>query len=280
MTMKLSKATSKGLTLSGWWTWSKTMDTGSEATVTNTDVNAPVGSVNPQASLRALSSFNQTNRLVVSTSYDLPWMKNQNGVLGRIVGGWTISGVTTFASGLPFSVYSGFDQNLDGNGGDLPVLLDQSYLGTSVDRGRPLNPCPSTPTAVGRCLDTLSQTQLPSSVFAPSQADLKIGNKIPLNPGADTVPGAVRRNSFFQQGQKNVDAALNKSIRIRESMSLQLRMELYNVFNRTTFAMPDRTINATVPLSRIESTINLQNYVNSARATGARMGQFALRFTF
>ena len=63
-------------------------------------------------------------------------------------------------------------------------------------------------------------------------------------------------------------------------MALQLRMELYNVFNRTTFGIPANTLNSATPLGRISSTINLQNYVNSARATGARMGQFAIRFTF
>ncbi|HET9697915.1 MAG TPA: TonB-dependent receptor, partial [Terriglobales bacterium] len=279
MTVKLTKATSKGLTFSGWWTWSKTMDTGSEATVTNTDVNAPVSSLNPQASLRALSSFNQTNRLVVSAAYDLPWMKNQNGFLGRIVGGWTISGVTTFASGLPFSVLSGFDQNLDGVGGDYPVLLDQSILGRSVDAGRYLSSCPSGYSA-GRCLDTQSQNQLPASAFQPLQINRAIGDQIPLAPGQDFPAGAIRRNSFFQQGQRNVDAALNKQVKIRESMALQLRMELYNVFNRTTFGIPANTLNSATPLGRISNTINLQNYVNSARATGARMGQFAIRFTF
>ena len=65
MLLKVTKATSHGLTLSGW-TWSKTMDTGSEATFTGTDVNAPAGAIDPQRSLRALSSFDQTHRLVIS----------------------------------------------------------------------------------------------------------------------------------------------------------------------------------------------------------------------
>jgi hypothetical protein len=41
------------------------------------------------------------------------------------------------------------------------------------------------------------------------------------------------------------------------------------------------TVSSTsTPLGRIGGTINLQNYVNSARASGARMGQLALRLTF
>ena len=50
-----------------------------------------------QQSLRALSSFYQRHRFVVSAAYDTPWMKNQEGILERFVGGWTMSGVMTFA---------------------------------------------------------------------------------------------------------------------------------------------------------------------------------------
>jgi hypothetical protein len=278
MSMRVTKANSKGLTLSGSWTWSKTMDTGSEATFTGTDVNAPVGAINPQASLRALSSFNQTHRVVVSASYETPWMKTQRNLLGQFVGGWMVSGVATFASGLPFTVLSGYDSNFDGVGGDRPILLDGSRLFTSVDNGRPQATCPSALVAPGRCLDSQSQLQLPGTAFLPSQTST--GNQIPLAPGENFPAGTVARNAFFQQGQKNVDAALTKSFRIREGMGLSLRMELYNVFNRVTFGMPARTVNSTTPLGRITGTINLQNYVNSARNTGARMGQLAIRFTF
>jgi hypothetical protein len=282
MVMKVTKATSKGLTLSGWWTWSKTMDTGSEATFTGTDVNAPVGAVNPQASLRALSSFNQTHRVVVSASYELPWMKGQQGALGRVVGGWLVSGTATFASGLPFTILSGYDSNFDGVGGDRPLISNPSLLYTSVDQGRAQSPCPSALVQPGRCLDTQSQLQVPSTAFLPLQTNLAAGDQFPVAPGQNFPAGSVARNAFFQQGQKNVDAALAKTFRIRESVGLELRMELYNAFNRVTFGVPARTINSTnpIPIGRITGTANLQNYVNSARNTGARMGQLALRFVF
>jgi hypothetical protein len=276
---KVTKATSHGLTLSGWWTWSKTMDTGSEATYTGTDINAPVGAANPQRSLRALSAFHQTNRFVVSGAYELPWMKSQQTLLGHFVGGWTMTGVATFASGLPFTITSGYDMNLDGNGGDRPVLLDPSVLFKSIDAGRPMTSCLS-PLVGGRCFDTKSQGQINSLAFGPSQADIGVGNKIPLAPGQNFPAGAVARNAFFQQGQANVDATLSKSVKIREGIDLNLRMEMYNLFNRTQFAAPASTINSTTPLGRISGDFNPFNYVNSARNSGARMGQLAIRLTF
>lgn len=281
LVVKLTKATSKGLTFSGWWTWSKTMDTGSEATVTNTDLTAPVGATNPQASLRALSSFDQTHRVVVSAAYDTPWMKKQEGFLGRIVGGWTISAVTTFASGLPFSLTAP-DLNLDGVAGDYAVVLDRSVIGHSVDNGHALRSCPTALNA-GRCVHTISEQALPYSAFLPNGNNY-VGDNIPLFPGQDFGPNTVRRNSFFIQGQKNTDLALNKNIRTAERFQLSLRFELYNAFNRVTFGRPSTSVSTaqttTAGLGLINSTINMQNYVNSARTSGARMGQLALRLVF
>ncbi len=279
MVVKVTKATSKGFTFTGSWNWSKTLDTGSEATFTGTDVNAPVGALDPQRSLRALSSFNQFHRVVLSYSYAFPWMKDQHGVLGRVIGGWTISGVTTFASGLPFTVLAGYDSNMDGVGGDRPLMSDPAFLFRSVDNGRAQSPCPSALVPPGRCVDTLSQLQLPGTVFLPSQANLT-GDQFPVAPGTNSVPGSIARNAFFQQGQKNFDFALSKSVHLYERVKVEMRMELYNAFNRVPFNIPTRTVNSTTPLSRITSTINLWNYVNSARTTGARMGQLAIRITY
>ncbi len=277
--LKVTKATSKGLTLTGTYVFSKTMDTGSEATFTGTDVNAPAGAINPQASLRALSSFHQSHRLVISYAYIFPWMKDQRGALGRVMGGWTVSGVTTFASGLPFTVLAGYDANFDGVGGDRPGISDPSFLFRSVDNGRAQNPCPSALVPPGRCVDTLSQNQLPGTVFLPSQAN-QTGNQFPVAPGQNFPVGSIARNAFFEQGQKQFDAALSKSVHIAERVKLELRMELYNLFNRTMFNIPTRTVNSGTPIGRITGTINLQNYVNSARPTGARMGQLAIRIIF
>ncbi len=289
MLLKVTKVTSHGLTLTASWSWSKTMDTGSEATTTFTDVNAPVSSLDPQRSLRALSSFNQTHRLVLSYAYLLPWMKDQQGALGRIIGGWTISGVATFASGLPFTVLAGYDVNIDGVGGDRPIVTNPSVLFTSVDAGRAQSPCPSALVPPGRCLDTLSQLQLPGTAFIPVQpipGKPLNGDQFFLTPGQDD-PGTIARNAFFEQGQKQFDMALAKAVRVHENIKLELRMELYNAFNRVTFNAPGlgsdttgRTVNSTIPLGRIVSTVNLQNYVNSARSTGARMGQLAIRITY
>ena len=47
---------------------------------------------------RGVSVFDRRHRATITYLYDLPWMKNQQGFLGQVVGGWRIGGVTTFES--------------------------------------------------------------------------------------------------------------------------------------------------------------------------------------
>ncbi len=44
------------------------------------------------------------HNLVLTHSYDLPWFKSQKGILGRIAGGWTISGMWIINSGRLYGV--------------------------------------------------------------------------------------------------------------------------------------------------------------------------------
>jgi hypothetical protein len=276
MALKISKVTSHGLAFTGSWTWSKTMDTGSESTFTNPDVNDSPGFNNPAKALRALSSYDTRHRVVLTYSYELPWMKSQQGVLGRLIGGWVWSGVTTFQSGNPFTVFAGYDVNLDGLSGDRPRISNSSILHTSVDNGRQLSGC--TPVN-GVCVDTASQSQLPGSAFLPSQTNLGVGDQFPLTPGQDGT-GTIGRNTFFGQGLKNFDMSLMKFFRIHERAQLELRMELYNAFNRVNFDFPTQTLNSTIPLGRITTTRNPSNFVNSGRTSGSRMGQLAIRLVY
>ncbi len=283
MVLKVTKATSRGLSFTGSWTWSKAIDTGSEATTTFVDTNTPTGQRDPARSLRGLSSFDARHRVVISYAYELPWMKSQQGVFGRILGGWMLSGVTTFQSGNPFTVTAGYDVNLDGEGSDRPGISDASFLYRSLGDGRAQSPCP-TPVAPGLpCPDTLSQLQLPGSIFIPPAAGTTTavgGNNIYLTPATDGT-GTIGRNTFFGQGMNNFDVAISKSVRVREGMRLQLRMEWYNIFNRTMFDLPSaRTVISSTTLGRITLQRNPFNYVNAARDNGSRMGQLAIRFIF
>jgi hypothetical protein len=238
----------KGLNLQASYTWSKNLDTGTEATNTGAgDINAAVSETQGMRSLRGYSRLAQPQRLVFSYVYDLPFFRDQKGpdslgwfapVVGRVLGGWQLSGNTIFASGNPFTVILGYDMNGDGIGGDRPFLLDPGILGRSVDNAR-VDP------STGR---QYAQAVLPLSAFFPT-AEHAASKQWPYYPGTGIV-GSLGRNTFWAHGENNWDFSIGKSIRLRgENHQLQFRAEMYNLTNRVQFAMTGYTsvVNTGVP---------------------------------
>ena len=221
------------------YTWSKNIDTGTEATSVGTgDINAAVSETQGARSLRAMSRIAQPQRLVLSYVYDIPLFKSQKGpsalgwfapVVGRTFGGWQLSGNTTFASGTPFTIFLGYDLNGDGIGGDRPFLLDPGILGRSVDNAR-IDP----KTGI-----QYAQEALPLSAFAPTAAQAA-AHAWPWYPGSGIV-GSLGRNTFWLAGINNWDVSVIKNVRIHERHALTYRLEMYNTFNRVQFGFPGFT---------------------------------------
>ena len=235
------------------------------------DTNAPASKKGgAAASLRGLSAYHAAHRFVASYSYELPIMREQKGFLGRVIGGWNISGVTTFQSGNPFSVTLGYDANSDGLGGDRPRVGDLSVLGRSIDNGRR--------DANGVQISTL---QLPGTAFIPAQS-AAIGQQDRLYLPGEGLDGQVGRNAFFLQGLNHTDLSAFKIFRVSEGVKLTLRFELYNAFNRVTFGAPTRSILSANTLGTITTERNVSGYVNSGRIdnSSGRQGQLAISLKF
>jgi Carboxypeptidase regulatory-like domain/TonB-dependent Receptor Plug Domain len=268
---KVSKRLSHGLSFTGTYTFSKAIDTGSEATFTGVDTNTPTNKLNAAASLRGLSGFHSPHRFVASYSYELPIFRARRDLLGTLFGGWNVTGITVLQTGNPFTVVAGYDVNADGVGSDRPRIADVSLLGKRIDDGR------QSPGGTG--VSTGSEAQLPAGGFIPAQAGtISAINRI-FAPGVSD-DGTVGRNTFFSDGLNYTDLTASKEFRFKERFKLALRMEFYNIFNQVMFDVPARTILSTTPLGRITSQRNPANFVNSGRDNGSRMGQLALRLVF
>lgn len=181
------------------------------------------------------SSYDERHRLSIQYSYDLPKIPKtaNHAMLDRVVNGWRISGITTFQSGLPVHIANN----------------DFGLLGTSSAT------CPGTPMLVVfvACWDAPNVSgpvhlMNPRSTnnnlwFSPSlyssactPAAPTAGCTLPFNP---ETGGNAGRNSVHGPGLENWDFQLTKQFPIRESMRVELRAELYNIFNHTNFANPD-----------------------------------------
>jgi hypothetical protein len=155
------------------------------------------------------ASYNQPHTFAASYVYDLPFHTNQAGLIGRVAGGWEVSGITQMFSGQNFSITQPFDP-WDPNG---------NHVGTGRGGTRPdqIAPVHLTKT-VGAWFTTGS--------FAPA-----------LNHW-----GSERSGSLLGPGYNNWDLAAIKNTRIAERLSLQLRGEFFNAFNHESFAGVDSSL--------------------------------------
>jgi len=126
---------------------------------------------------------------------------------GPALGGWQVNGIVTAQTGAPFTVRLGTDAALDGN---------------------PYN------------------EQRPNVVAGAFVPDGDGGLRLTV-PVATLVPapgtyGNLGRNTFRGPGFVNVDGSVFKTFGLTEGMSLQLRTEVFNLFNHPSFALPETNL--------------------------------------
>ena len=174
---------------------------------------------------RALCSFNVHQNFVASYDVNLQLDKlvhADHGFSNKLLAGWSVSGITTFATGLPISLSENDDNSLFGVSSapvDVPELSGNGALfaGGSTTSKNPRN------------------STLPY-----------------FNPGyftADPVGqfGNANRRFFSGPGLNNWDMALLKTTNITESKTLQLRLEAFNIFNHAQFENPNGLLNSGAP---------------------------------
>lgn len=299
---------SNGLLLQVSYTWSKliTNVNAAEAGGAGVGIAAPgnvlsgsSGSNDPLdlAQQYGLAAFNRPQRLVIAYSYDLPY-KNRNGFAGHVLGGWTISGITTIQDGEPFSV-------TDSNGGTIYWGVGGTAFCTGCNiRGQLL------PANTGRCASNgvcgavgvatsgsnfqrvVSKLENPcgagwmnltafgtlgaANPFAPcgtfTDAIPCIGGTVAgacATSGGGTGFGNSGVGILMGPGQSNWDLSIIKNTKVTEGTNLEFRAEFYNIWNHPQFDPPFNNIATT-------STFGL---INSS-SVPPRVVQFALKFLF
>ncbi len=93
------------------YTWSKTIDNASEIFSTFGGGQTVAQSQNPfdtDAGERGLSAFHQKHNFTANFIYELPFYKEQSGWVGKLLGGYQISGIIRLASGRPYTPQNAF----------------------------------------------------------------------------------------------------------------------------------------------------------------------------
>jgi trimeric autotransporter adhesin len=207
-TLRVRKRLRHGLSVGGTYVYSKSIDNassigGGATVVAQNDLDI--------AAERGLSSFDQRQRFVADYLYELPFGKDKKWLTGagapqRILGGFSVSGNVTLASGFPFS---------------------PQFFGRSTDLTRGVTGS-ARPDLTGQSIQldnpTIQQWFNTAAFAAPAG-----------------VFGTAGRNVIIGPGTVQFDMALSKSIQVKEMQSMEVRLSATNVFNTVHFTSIDST---------------------------------------
>lgn len=207
-----------GLTLQAAYTWSHMIDTSTSGYFeTSVDDNYQLDR------WRGTSDLNRSQVIEMNYIYDLPFFKHsQYAVARQALGGWRVSGITSFFTGTPQDFGCGVSGYASGIGGGVrcngtgPLKIQKS---TYVDS----NPLTADPT-IGPRLQWFN-----GSTFAQPTQDQLLAN------GQPGMFGYQGRNPITGPGRNNFDLALYKEIALPwfrgEHSTIQFRLETFNTFN-------------------------------------------------
>lgn len=253
---EVQKRFSKGLQFQFSFTWSRLMDQGSDlfsGSTTSGGYSQPYYfQSNNQPKLEyGPGAFDHQKNFKALFTYELPFLKNQPGFFGRVLGGWQISAFYQGYSGHPIEVYNGRsrfvgdvndpngfkeniggDYNLDGVLNDHPNFIGTSasavYSGHSPADGIFIDNNPigcgfpgAKSTNIGKC-NKANGVTTPNSLFISP-------------PGYGVRYGTLGRNLFRGPWFNGLDGSVMKNFRVTEAVKLQLRFEALNLDNHPNF---------------------------------------------
>jgi hypothetical protein len=173
------------------------------------------------------SYYNRRNVFNANTNYDLPFGRNQMfgaqspGWVNQIIGGFSVNGIVTAQTGLPFTpsyAECSADQDIDGPGGTMcrPNLVT---VGGFAPHKSAIHIVPGTNSNYIQYFTPVPSMTANGGVYGPFQ-----------RPAVGTF-GDIERNAFFQPGLWNVDFSVAKRFQVTERVGLQFTAQAFNLFN-------------------------------------------------
>ena len=205
LTLKAERRLRDGYAFNVSYTLSSSVDDASSPGPTESEANVPqnVRNIFSESGEWAPSSFDHRHQFIASGTYEIPI--SSSGRLGALVGGWRANTIIVVQSGAPFTV------NLS---------VDRANIGAGPAQ-RP---------------DQLHDPNLPAGERTPARWFDTDAFAMP----APFTFGSARRNSVLGPGYANVDFAMAKNWPVGQAAVLEFRWEIFNLFNRANFDLPNR----------------------------------------
>ncbi|HEY9404644.1 MAG TPA: carboxypeptidase regulatory-like domain-containing protein [Pyrinomonadaceae bacterium] len=233
MQLSMEKRLSRGFSAGAHYTWSSFIDTASEIfNPSGAEVAVSQDSFNRSIE-RARSSFDRPHRFTGNFVYELPFMREQQGFAGHVLGGWQVNANFTFQSGSPFTVLQGTDPSFSLSGiSDLVGNSIRPNLNTTLPLGQ--MSIEEIRVAAGATTCRPNAAGVPTAAgaacfFTPVTAAQRVGD--------------VGRNILRTDGINRVDFGILKNTRITETQRVQIRADFFNFTNTRDFGVPEGRIN-------------------------------------
>lgn len=209
---KFQKQFSRGLDFLFTYTWSKALDYASEGAG-----NSPANIYDPRADYGP-ASWDREHVITFTHDWDIPVGRNRyfklgnNAIADEILGGWRLSGVHTWGTGLAFTPTVA----------NAPLLNDPDFSQVRPDViGNPSVPNPS------------ASLWFNPAAYSEPQQPFRQGTS-----GRDTLRGPHQWES---------DLSLSKNLLLSERFKLELRADAFNVFNHVNLGNPNSQIDGSAP---------------------------------
>jgi hypothetical protein len=214
---QISKRMTQGISFQMAYTLGKALDYNSDVFGTgNNSGGSDIFFVDPLniALDYGRSSFDIRHRFVSNFLWEIPYRRDQEGVLGQILGGWQATGTLPVQTGLPFSAFH-LGRSPSG---------DFNRDGVTYDRPN----APSFGNSLGRMP---SNSEFIDGIW--DAADFGIPEEGSL--------GTLGKNTFSGPNFWSFDLGLYKNFRlpISEESRLQFRAEMFNLFNKVNLYLPE-----------------------------------------
>lgn len=237
----------KNLNLGVSYTLSKGLDNASEIFNFGAESNFAQNPFDIENGERSFSGFDRRHSFALNYTYDVPFLKEQRGFVGKVLGGFQINGTYNLASGQRYTPSQFFNAF-----GGIPTYEDTGFAGTFLgqDNFRPFLGSRNAPlTSVGitdidaRLLGFTTNVS-PTGFFSLNEFNTT-GNAVAVTPNDVRFifngPGAARlfgtpfgnspRNSVIGVPLNQLNIGVFKNTKISETIKIQFRVEAFNFLN-------------------------------------------------
>jgi len=228
MTASVRRSFRNGLAFDFNYTWSHSIDNGSSAESGSGKQGAAIQNIFNVNEFRGDSDFDVRHNISANYLFELPVGKgrallgNASAWLNQIAGGWQISSVMRYRTGLPSTVAGNLAYNANYWLSSLAIVTKPAQSGVTYD-----------------------ETGAPS-IFGNTGAAENFADELPGHSG---TRAAVRLAAYF-----NADLTLQKTFRLKEGQTLRFRAEAFNAFNTVNFTNPSLALTAPLTFGQFQQT--------------------------